>query len=207
MDAEESIGNRQPIGGLVRRPERQRPRGGPGASRGSTGTAYRIRTDDLRLERAVSWASRRMRRGSGRLLDRPRRIAAIVRSPQPRAPGGRASSPVPPPERRFLNTPQAGACTRDPSRTRPVGASGKARCLDTPGEDGVDTAFAYHAWQAGAATRVRRRPSGTVCARGRQDAPARGAPRREQRGRWCQSEPGYSRCCSRNARSVSATWR
>jgi hypothetical protein len=26
------------------------------------GTAYRIRTDDLRLERAVSWASRRMRR-------------------------------------------------------------------------------------------------------------------------------------------------
>src|SRR5262245_26361485 len=27
------------------------------------GTAYRIRTDDLRLERAVSWASRRMRHG------------------------------------------------------------------------------------------------------------------------------------------------
>ena len=27
------------------------------------GTAYRIRTGDLRLERAVSWASRRMRRG------------------------------------------------------------------------------------------------------------------------------------------------
>ena len=101
---------------VVRRPsagQRQRPRGGPGASRGSTGTAYRIRTDDLRLERAVSWASRRMRRGSGRLLDRPRRIAAIVRSPQPRAPGER----------------------------------------------------------------------------------------------WRQSELGYSRCCSRNARSVSATCR
>ena len=30
------------------------------------GTAYRIRTGDLRLERAVSWASRRMRRGAGR---------------------------------------------------------------------------------------------------------------------------------------------
>ena len=27
------------------------------------GTAYRIRTGGLRLERAVSWASRRMRRG------------------------------------------------------------------------------------------------------------------------------------------------
>ena len=31
------------------------------------GTAYRIRTGDLRLERAVSWASRRMRRGRGAL--------------------------------------------------------------------------------------------------------------------------------------------
>ena len=32
----------------------------------SAGTAYRIRTDDLRLERAVSWASRRMRHGRRR---------------------------------------------------------------------------------------------------------------------------------------------
>ena len=31
------------------------------ATSGDVGTAYRIRTDDLRLERAVSWASRRMR--------------------------------------------------------------------------------------------------------------------------------------------------
>src|SRR3990172_3311107 len=44
--------------------KRERPRG---AVRGRreihVGTAYRIRTGDLRLERAVSWASRRMRRG------------------------------------------------------------------------------------------------------------------------------------------------
>jgi hypothetical protein len=32
------------------------------AENGEIGTAYRIRTGDLRLERAVSWASRRMRR-------------------------------------------------------------------------------------------------------------------------------------------------
>jgi len=32
------------------------------ADEGESGTAYRIRTGDLRLERAVSWASRRMRR-------------------------------------------------------------------------------------------------------------------------------------------------
>ena len=31
------------------------------ARNGEFGTAYRIRTGDLRLERAVSWASRRMR--------------------------------------------------------------------------------------------------------------------------------------------------
>ena len=42
-------------------------RDAPGARSGGVrrvrfGTAYRIRTDDLRLERAVSWASRRMRR-------------------------------------------------------------------------------------------------------------------------------------------------
>ena len=39
------------------------------ARNGGVGTAYRIRTGDLRLERAVSWASRRMRRsgnGGGR---------------------------------------------------------------------------------------------------------------------------------------------
>ncbi len=40
----------------------------PGARSGGAGdvrfgTAYRIRTGDLRLERAVSWATRRMRRG------------------------------------------------------------------------------------------------------------------------------------------------
>src|SRR5689334_21435323 len=35
----------------------------PAAGASGDGTAYRIRTDDLRLERAVSWASRRMRHG------------------------------------------------------------------------------------------------------------------------------------------------
>src|SRR5437867_1939812 len=51
-----------------------------------TGTAYRIRTGDLRLERAVSWASRRMRRrGVGARVDRhprqhrPKRTTALVR--------------------------------------------------------------------------------------------------------------------------------
>ena len=44
------------------------------AENGGIGTAYRIRTGDLRLERAVSWASRRMRHGAGRAgspTDRP----------------------------------------------------------------------------------------------------------------------------------------
>src|SRR3954447_20746983 len=42
---------------------KERPRGAdPGAFEVKLiGTAYRIRTGDLRLERAVSWASRRMR--------------------------------------------------------------------------------------------------------------------------------------------------
>ena len=64
--------------GRYRPPSRRRDRGtqhgpiqswiGPFACRG--GTAYRIRTGDLRLERAVSWASRRMR------LRRRRRIGS-----------------------------------------------------------------------------------------------------------------------------------
>ncbi len=42
------------------------------ADDGEIGTAYRIRTDDLRLERAVSWASRRMRQGPARSVARRR---------------------------------------------------------------------------------------------------------------------------------------
>src|SRR6478752_2041490 len=38
------------------------PGAAPRAWDGASGTAYRIRTGGLRLERAVSWASRRMRR-------------------------------------------------------------------------------------------------------------------------------------------------
>jgi len=47
--------------------EKPDPSVDPGRT-GEIGTAYRIRTGDLRLERAVSWASRRMRRrvGDGR---------------------------------------------------------------------------------------------------------------------------------------------
>jgi hypothetical protein len=42
------------------------------ADEGEIGTAYRIRTGDLRLERAVSWASRRMRRrGTAGVPPRP----------------------------------------------------------------------------------------------------------------------------------------
>ena len=55
---------RAPSGGARRdgRTEKGTPPGrGPGASDRSAGTAYRIRTGDLRLERAASWASRRMR--------------------------------------------------------------------------------------------------------------------------------------------------
>src|SRR4051794_26141832 len=44
-------------------------------ARGRAGTAYRIRTGDLRLERAVSWASRRMRR---RAHDRPTARTAMI---------------------------------------------------------------------------------------------------------------------------------
>ena len=57
------------------RPRKRRtpPGRGPGASGCSSGTAYRIRTGGLRLERAVSWASRRMRRWrlGKRTPDRP----------------------------------------------------------------------------------------------------------------------------------------
>ncbi len=53
------------------------------AETGDFGTAYRIRTGGLRLERAVSWASRRMRRRGGR-CDRPgARIAGAARRLQP----------------------------------------------------------------------------------------------------------------------------
>src|SRR5205823_4473642 len=45
--------------GIVGRRSRQCLSGRPAAA--NVGTAYRIRTGGLRLERAVSWASRRMR--------------------------------------------------------------------------------------------------------------------------------------------------
>ena len=44
-----------------RRPTKRPDPNSDRADEGGIGTAYRIRTDDLRLERAVSWASRRMR--------------------------------------------------------------------------------------------------------------------------------------------------
>ncbi len=77
------------------------------AGNGEIGTAYRIRTDDLRLERAVSWASRRMRRALSR-RDRPGgRIARARRI------GNRAPSPGPGtrfdagPRGRFAACPQS----------------------------------------------------------------------------------------------------
>jgi hypothetical protein len=71
----------------------ERPRGAIRGRREMSGTAYRIRTGDLRLERAVSWASRRMRLGagvrisrgrqtlssSGRFLGDPDRVSRAVR--------------------------------------------------------------------------------------------------------------------------------
>ena len=74
------------------------PAAGPGARGVRSGTAYRIRTGDLRLERAVSWASRRMRRrrpGGGR--DRRRMIPRTgPRQPadRRRRPGGARLQPV-----------------------------------------------------------------------------------------------------------------
>ena len=64
----------RPRHGRPTRWTRRTPPGrGPGASGCSFGTAYRIRTGGLRLERAVSWASRRMRRWrlGGSSPDRP----------------------------------------------------------------------------------------------------------------------------------------
>ncbi len=59
--------------------KRRRPQGAVrGRLEGSSGTAYRIRTGGLRLERAVSWASRRMRpRQRGQVL-RPRPVGMIA---------------------------------------------------------------------------------------------------------------------------------
>ena len=52
------------------------------ADHGEIGTAYLIRTGDLRLERAVSWASRRMRRDPSR--PREAEPAGMVTSVPPR---------------------------------------------------------------------------------------------------------------------------
>src|SRR5262245_6232330 len=57
------------------------------ASISGSGTAYRIRTDDLRLERAVSWASRRMRHGRAR---RGTAGPGGILSARRRSPGGGA---------------------------------------------------------------------------------------------------------------------
>src|SRR5450759_3272781 len=62
---------------------RNAPGARPGASGEVAGTAYRIRTDDLRLERAVSWASRRMRLRDGQPGRPGGRIAGRAPSPQP----------------------------------------------------------------------------------------------------------------------------
>jgi hypothetical protein len=78
------------VAGTPSRQERETPPGrGPGAFGRSAGTAYRIRTGDLRLERAVSWASRRMRRDRRqRATDRMGRIPSNRRRWQ--TPPGRA---------------------------------------------------------------------------------------------------------------------
>ena len=62
-------------------------RGSGGVQGCSVGTAYRIRTGDLRLERAVSWASRRMRHGRRRTAssDRSARIPEGPRARNRRA--------------------------------------------------------------------------------------------------------------------------
>src|SRR5436190_11523192 len=57
-------------------------------SRLGIGTAYRIRTGDLRLERAVSWASRRMR---------PRRRGRMTAGPVGMIPAGSRHGPAPNP--------------------------------------------------------------------------------------------------------------
>ena len=65
--------------------QRNAPGAGRGRRGGGAGTAYRIRTGGLRLERAVSWASRRMRRGAGR---RARPVGQDSRHPPNPATGG-----------------------------------------------------------------------------------------------------------------------
>ena len=80
---------------------------------GEAGTAYRIRTGDLRLERAVSWASRRMRR-------RVRGLAATVRDHT----NGALRAPS-----RGPGKPQSRFASRKPAdRTRrPAGSSARRR--------------------------------------------------------------------------------
>ena len=67
---------------------------------GEAGTAYRIRTGDLRLERAVSWASRRMRR-------RVRGLAATGPGSYQRSPAAR--------HRAAPGEPRAGSTSRKPA--------------------------------------------------------------------------------------------
>ena len=82
--------------------------------RAGIGTAYRIRTDDLRLERAVSWASRRMRRRGSPMIPEERR-ASPAPARQPPTGGWRRGSCGP--RRR-----PAGSCSR-----RRSGRSASAR--------------------------------------------------------------------------------
>jgi integrase len=78
---------------------RTRKRPDPNSDRaesGEVGTAYRIRTDDLRLERAVSWASRRMRRSQRGQIRSPRPVGMIAVAPRGHqtAPGGGRRCPA-----------------------------------------------------------------------------------------------------------------
>jgi len=71
---------------------------GPQDVVGGAGTAYRIRTGDLRLERAVSWASRRMRlrtAATDRCRDRIGMIATDRDRRQPSRPAQLAGTTLP----------------------------------------------------------------------------------------------------------------
>ena len=108
-----------------------------GSSADEIGTAYRIRTGDLRLERAVSWASRRMRRGGVA----PRRKRCRTGRHDTSRPADRATDP-----RRFKSASVPAAftsvrlraardvngrrrrrkCALDRPRTRPRGIRGRS---------------------------------------------------------------------------------
>ena len=107
--------------------KRERPRG---AVRGrevmAFGTAYRIRTDDLSLERAVSWASRRMRRDGGPPCGGPGGMISGRR----RARHGRfaqAGVDVPAPPSLTAPRARAGATPGTRERLRPPAGSSARR--------------------------------------------------------------------------------